>query len=198
MNDMDFADEEIRRAAEIRQWVDGRILELDREIEHLKGVVVFLDAVLRKGSFQPATDLQKPSMQQEAELLKPTSKSATNEYQEIHPLKRSRDGLLMANAYISESSIAIVPTSDIILKTSTPPFSSFFLNRILEDMKRKDNDNVAANKLDSSDVLNYMVEADKEGIIKKIVVNNYRDQNRLNEIFNTSAWTFARMLEKDL
>jgi hypothetical protein len=40
------------------------------------------------------------------------------------------------------------------------------------------------------------VEADENGIIKKIIINNYRDKDRLNEIFNTSTWVFTRMIEK--
>jgi hypothetical protein len=33
-------------------------------------------------------------------------------------------------------------------------------------------------------------------LINRIIINNYRDNERLNEIFNTSAWVFTRMIEK--
>jgi hypothetical protein len=33
-------------------------------------------------------------------------------------------------------------------------------------------------------------------MIKRIVINKYREKDRLQEIFNTSAWVFTRMLEK--
>ena len=44
--------------------------------------------------------------------------------------------------------------------------------------------------------LDYDVAEDDNGIIKRIVINNYRDKERLNEIFNTSTWVFTRMIEK--
>ncbi|HYX71897.1 MAG TPA: hypothetical protein VE732_03945, partial [Nitrososphaera sp.] len=86
-----------------------------------------------------------------------------------------------------------------------PPFKSFFLNRILEGMKSKDAEKVSQGSLRESDALNYNVEEERDigandgggsGTIKRIVINKYREKDRLQEIFNTSAWVFTRMLEK--
>ena len=46
-----------------------------------------------------------------------------------------------------------------------------------------------------TDVLTYSVE-EADAQIKRITINNYRDKERLGEIFNTSTWVFTRMLEK--
>jgi hypothetical protein len=46
------------------------------------------------------------------------------------------------------------------------------------------------------ELLNYRIKEDSDGLIKRIIVNNYRENERLNEIFNTSAWVFTRMIEK--
>ena len=70
------------------------------------------------------------------------------------------------------------------------------MNRILEGMKTKDAEKVSQNQIDESTSLNYYVEEDENGIIKRILINNYRDNERLNEIFNTSTWVFTRMIEK--
>lgn len=192
---MDLTEEEIKRAAETKQWVESKIFELEGEIERLRGVLVMLDTVLRKTSFQPAATIPKEAKPEEAAPPQPTPVVATAEFKEVRPLKRSKDGMLLANGYVSEASVALVPVSDVALKVSTPPFGSFFLNRILEGMKGKDLENVSAGRLKENEVLNYTVEEENE-VIKKIVINNYRDQSRLTEIFNTSVWTFARMLEK--
>jgi hypothetical protein len=37
---------------------------------------------------------------------------------------------------------------------------------------------------------------DDESQIKRILINNYRGRERLNEIFNTCTWVLTRMLEK--
>ena len=74
-------------------------------------------------------------------------------------------------------------------------------------MKNKDTEKVSQGALRESDALNYKVEEEEQdigasggggsnGIIKRIVINKYREKDRLQEIFNTSAWVFTRMLEK--
>jgi hypothetical protein len=114
---------------------------------------------------------------------------------------------LLANAEISPDVVVIIPAPGINLNVNTPPFKSFFLNRILEGMKSKDTEKVSQGALRESDALNYKVEEEQDigasdggggssGIIKQIVINKYREKDRLQEIFNTSAWVFTRMLEK--
>jgi hypothetical protein len=125
------------------------------------------------------------------------SPSEVGEYdKQVKPLKRLKDDFLIANAEILHNSVEIVPAKGIALNVNTPPFRSFFLNRILEGMKIKDTEKVSQNQIDESTSLDYNVEADENGIIKKIIINNYRDKDRLNEIFNTSTWVFTRMIEK--
>jgi hypothetical protein len=115
---------------------------------------------------------------------------------QVKQLKRLKDNFLIANAEILQNSVELIPAKGIVLNINTPPFKSFFLNRILEGMKTKDAEKVSQNQIDESTSLNYYVEEDENGIIKRILINNYRDNERLNEIFNTSTWVFTRMIEK--
>jgi signal-transduction protein with cAMP-binding, CBS, and nucleotidyltransferase domain len=43
---------------------------------------------------------------------------------------------------------------------------------------------------------NTIQKENNDNILKKIEIKNYRDKDRINEIFNTVAWVFTRMLEK--
>jgi hypothetical protein len=115
---------------------------------------------------------------------------------QVKQLKRLKDNFLIANAEILQNSVELIPAKGIVLNINTPPFRSFFLNRILEGMKTKDAEKVSQNQINESNSLNYYVEEDENGIIKRILINNYRDNERLNEIFNTSTWVFTRMIEK--
>lgn len=119
-----------------------------------------------------------------------------DEYRQVKPLKRLKDDFLMANAEISRDSLELIPAKGIALNVNTPPFRSFFLNRILEGMKTKDAEKISQNQIDESASINYNVDEDENGIIKRIIINNYRDKERLNEIFNTATWVFTRMIEK--
>ncbi|MCP8304946.1 MAG: hypothetical protein H3Z50_05720 [archaeon] len=194
---MGFTEEEVKRAAELRLWIEERIAELEGEIEKLREALAIIDSILRVTSFKVASELApEPSVQAEpvaivAEKLKPPEP----EVKEVQPLKRSKDGYLMGNVYVSDFKMVIVPASDVRLEVSIPPFESFFINRILEGMKNKDEESVSKGKIKAEDVIRYAIE-EENGVIKKITVENYRDKRRLNEIINTVIWTFTRMLEK--
>jgi hypothetical protein len=245
-----YSEEDIRRAAEIREWLIKEISDRQEEVERLRTTLSIIDNLLKQGSFRAAANLgfaaaatptqagsattvatttaqvqqqtqstaaQSPEAkrehQQQAGATTPTLKATANnagasssggadDNRNVKPLKRAKDDFLLANAEISPDMVVIVPVPGINLNVNTPPFKSFFLNRILEGMKSKDAEKVSQGALRESDALNYKVEEDdssggsSSGIIKRIVINKYREKDRLQEIFNTSAWVFTRMLEK--
>ena len=240
-----YSEEDIRRAAEIREWLIKEITDKQEEVERLRTTLSIIDNLLKQGSFKAAANLgsgaatstpagsttaattaqvqqqtrqaagppqQQQQQQQQGAAAAPTLRATADngvssggdggDNRNIKPLKRAKDDFLLANAEISPDAVVIVPTPGINLNANTPPFTSFFLNRILEGMKNKDAEKVSQGALSESDALNYKVEEDdsggggSSGIIKRIVINKYREKDRLQEIFNTSAWVFTRMLEK--
>jgi len=240
-----YSEEDIRRAAEIREWLIKEISDRQEEVERLRTTLSIIDNLLKQGSFKAAANLgfgaatstpagsttaatttteqvqqqtrqaagppqqQQQQQQQQAGAAAPTLRatadngggSGGDDSRNIKPLKRVKDDFLLANAEISPDAVVIVPAPSVNLNTNTPPFKSFFLNRILEGMKSKDAEKVSQGALRESDALNYKIEEDYSGgggsgIIKRIVINKYREKDRLQEIFNTSAWVFTRMLEK--
>ncbi|MBI2185169.1 MAG: hypothetical protein HYU39_09455 [Thaumarchaeota archaeon] len=193
---MSFTEEEVRRAAELKQWAEGRIAEMQSEIDKLKETLFVVDAVLRKTSFKTASEL-RPSPPERAapQPAQPPQKVAAAEFKEVRPIKRSSDGKILANVYVSEGEAAIIPASDIRLSASTPPFKAFFVGRIIEGMKVKDQQEVSRGSIREDQVIYCQVD-EENGMISKVMIKNYRDKNRLNEIVNSVAWTFTRMLEK--
>ncbi len=256
-----YSEEDIRRAAEIREWLIKEISDRQEEVERLRTTLSIIDNLLKQGSFKAAANLsfaaaattptpagptttaasssttsqiqqhtrqtaapspqqqqqspaaERQQQQQQAGAAAPTLRttadngiSGGDDSRNIKPLKRAKDDFLLANAEISQDAVVIVPASGVNLNVNTPPFKSFFLNRILEGMKNKDAEKVSQGALSESDSLNYKVEEEDDsggggsssssGIIKRIVINKYREKDRLQEIFNTSAWVFTRMLEK--
>ena len=69
------------------------------------------------------------------------------------------------------------------------------MGKILQGMKAKDEELVKAGKLPRGSELRFDLE-ERDGSIGKLVIENYREKARLNEILNTVAWTISRMLEK--
>ncbi len=222
-----YSEDDVRRAAEIREWLIKQISDKQEEVDRLRTTLSIIDNLLKQGSFKAAaslgsfapaataaattstTQVQQQSRQQHQKASPPPQpgakqqvsptmlkSSAADDSKDVRPLKRAKDDMLLANAEVSPAEVVISPAGGLNFNVNTPPFKSFFLNRILEGMKNKDAEKVSQGTLQSPDALNYKVEEDNNGHIRRIVINNYRDKERLQEIFNTSSWVFTRMLEK--
>jgi hypothetical protein len=63
-------------------------------------------------------------------------------------------------------------------------------------MKARDVEKINRGEIKASESLDYQIE-ENNGAINKIMISNYRDKERLNEIFNTSTWVLTRMIEKN-
>jgi hypothetical protein len=55
-------------------------------------------------------------------------------------------------------------------------------------MRSKDMEKVSQGQISESESLNYGVEEDDNGLIKRILIINYREKERLIEILKTSTW----------
>lgn len=201
-----YSEDDIRRAADIREWLVKQISDKQEEVEKLRTALSLIDGLLKQGSFRAAATLgaytagsPATAQVQQSRPAPPRPQVApalrSSDDRDIRALKRAKDDFVLGSAEVLPASVTIVPSQEINLNSSTPPFRSFFLNRILEGMKAKDAERVAQGTMKESDVLAYRVE-EENGTIKKIVIENYREKERLQEIFNTSSWVFTRMLEK--
>ncbi|MGN6349714.1 MAG: hypothetical protein ACTHLL_08210 [Candidatus Nitrosocosmicus sp.] len=213
-----YADDDIKNAAEIREWLTKLISEKQTELERLQIMLSLIDSVLKQGSFKTAANLNlnKTSFSNEkssnaySENKKENTNSSripssfqktqneSSQVLENRQIKRMRDNTLIAQFQISSDKIEIVPNDSINFNLDTPPFKSFFINRILDGMRNKDLDKVKQGQLSEIDILSFNIlqKDNNDNILHKIEIKNYRDKDRVNEIFNTVAWVFTRMLEK--
>jgi len=188
-----FAEDDVRRAADIREWLMKQIADKQEELERLRNTLAVVDSILKQGSFRAAAMLApEPKLVPARQAITaspppPAKQSSFDPGKDVRQLKRAKDEFLLANAEVTANSVIITPV--INLSSNTPPFKSFFLSRILDGMKAKDAEKGVP------DALSYSVD-ESNGQIKRITVTNYRDKERLGEIFNTSTWVFTRMLEK--
>jgi hypothetical protein len=176
---MAATDRDTKKAAELKLWLEGRIAELQEEIERLRETLGYVDTTLRASTFKQAIDMM----------------AENREVPEIRELKRDKGGQVIATASITSDAVSIEPSSGVILKSTTPPFESFLMGKILQGMKTKDEELVQSGKLPKGTELKFDVD-ESNGSIGKLVIENYREKARLNEILNTVSWTFSRMLEK--
>ena len=176
-------DEEIvKNLMDLRGYLEKRIQELDQESERLKALFKIVDEVIVSKSFRTAgaIPVEKPQ--------------PAPEKKEGVPLKTA-SGILLANMYIDESDVRILPAEGLIFPANTPPFQAFLISRVLEPMKARDAEAMQKGEIMPDDTLTY--EVVKEGDnIKEIVIRNCGDEKRLREIRTSARWTFEKMYEK--
>jgi hypothetical protein len=172
------SDADVKKAAELKLWLEGRIAQLQEEIERLKETLGYVDATLRVSTFKPAIEML----------------SESKVVAETRELKRDKGGQVIAVATITPDAVSVEPAGT-VLKPTTPPFRSFLIGKILEGMKAKDEELMKGGKLGKGAGLRFDVE-EVNGAIGKLIIENYREKARLNEILSTVSWTFSRMLEK--
>lgn len=175
---MATSESDVKKAAETKLWLEGRIAQLQEEMERLRETLGYVDASLRASTFKPAIEMMTES----------------REAAEVRELKRDKGGQVIGRASVTADAVEIEPAG-VALKSATPPFKSFLMGKILQGMKTKDEELVKAGKLPKGSELRFDLE-ESNGSIEKLVIENYRDKARLSEILNTVAWTFSRMLEK--
>ncbi len=207
-------DDDLQKVADIKEYLETRISDLELELEKLRNMLLFVDSTLREKSFVPAIALRNASATTASIKAPPVQRNLPNENglqasssratsenptEANNPnqrqLRRTKDSALLATAFIDPQKVVIVPAKEMKLTQRTPPFESFFVNRILRGFQSKDQEEVKSGKLKANEVLQYNV-VEAEGNISSVTISNYRESARLNEILSTATWAFTRMLEK--
>ncbi len=176
---MEFSDEKIREILELKERISMEIEKHEEEVEFLKKNLNILDSILKQSSFTKASAL---------------SSSEKLTQQESIPLTKGPEGEVIANAYVTPNQVSIIVNEEILVNDDTPPFKSFFLDRIIGEMKRKDTDEVQNGKIQPESVIDYVINKNGSNI-REIVIKNYRQKERVKEIINTAAWSLTRMIE---
>ena len=188
--DAPIEEEIIKKLMELRTYLETKITELETETEKLKSLFQIIDEVIVTKSFQRAEVVQIPPQKAKPppETLPPTPKG------EERPLKTAA-GILLANLYVSEDELRIVPAENMTFTTTTSPFQAFLIRKILDPMQTKDKEDAKTGTITPDRILSYDVTTDGD-LIKEIIIKNYGDQRRLREITTSARWTFEKMYEK--
>ena len=177
---MEFAEEQVRNILETKDRLSQQIEKHKEEIEALEKNLEILNQILKQSSFTKASLLESTKVNQKSESTIPITKTS--------------DGSVIANAYVTPEQVSIIMEENLGLQTETPPLKSFFVERIIGEMKKKDNAEAESGKLQKESVIDCII--NKNGSeIREIIIKNYRQKERVNEIINTAAWSLSKMLD---
>ena len=158
-----------------------------KEIDLLEKNLTILDLTLKESSFTKASQLGRAKKVVTKEI---PQKPAENSI----PIKQGNDGKIIANAYVTPEQVSIILDDDVEINAETPPFKSFFLDRIIGEMKKKDNVEAENGAIQKDSIIDCII--NKNGSeIREIIIKNYRQKERVNEIINTAAWSLSKMID---
>jgi len=183
-------EEEIKKIAELREILEERIKNLEAELNGMRVLLDFVNNLLIKRSFKKAGEIAKAQPPRPSEAApSPVPKKILRTV----PLK-TVSGELLANMYVGEDWISIVPASDKQFDVNIPPFTAFLVERIFAKMRDKDQELVQKGRLMPNEVFSYEIE--KEGnILREIRIKNF-DPQREREIRSATRWTLEKMYDK--
>ncbi len=183
---MDYhSEDEIRDVLELREWITEEIEKRQKEIEKLTQNLRILDSLVKQSSFSKASRLVSNTTKKVEQPVQDTAS--------VIPMK-TPDNQVIANAHVTQDELVIIPSEEILLDIETQPFKSFFLGRIIGTMESQDSTDIKSGKIPQGGAISCMV--NKEGgRIREILIKNYRQKDRVNEIINTATWSFSRMIE---
>jgi hypothetical protein len=189
---MKFSEEQIKEIVALKESLIEQIDKHQEGIEMIEKNITVLDSFLKNSSFTKASKLEINTKI----IKKPEERSIPNEKPEERsiPIKRTNDGKLIANAYVTPKQVSIVLDNEILINVDTPPFKSFFLDRIIGEMKKRDEIEAEDGKIQRESMIDYII--NKNGTnIREIIIKNYRQKERVTELINTAGWSLTRMLE---
>ena len=178
---MKFSDDQIRDILELKEDLNEKIIKYKEQIEKLERNISVLDTILKQSSFTKASELTRNA----AKTIKQERKVA---------ITKNSDGTTIANAFVTNDEVSIVLEDNVTLDPETPPLKSFFIDRIIGEMKKKDIQEVESGKIKKDDVINCIIN-NSGSKIREIIIKNYRQKERVDEIINTATWSLTRMIE---
>lgn len=179
------SEDETRMLLGIRESLRRRTVRLQVEIEDLRKAIAEIDRqIVRQGFRQPTPEQIKPGATVEDDVN-------LNGHVSI----KTKDGETMGFLSKGETEIVFTPRDDLIFSTAIPPFQSFFIERVLSNMRSTDEGRVTSGEVSPDEVLSYDVETEGERILK-VVIRNYGGERRQREIQSSLRWTFDKMYDK--
>jgi hypothetical protein len=186
----DTEKEKIKKIAKLRATLEKRVTTMETELDELKTLLTLLDETLLKDGFKRAeisTSVQTPPKQQT-----PPPPPVTPQKKGV-PLK-TVTGDILAHFVIEKDSVQITLAEDKNFDVNTPPFRSFFVERVLAKMQEKDREDVGKGKMAPENVLSYNIKQDGN-TLREITVRSLR-RERSRELKSSLRWTLEKMYEK--
>jgi len=178
--------------------MEKRLLEIQAEIQNLQKAIEEIDKLIVNTGFRTFTSAETDTTLETTTTEE--KESETKAAEEVEPEQdqiriTSKDGTILGTMNIKEHTIIFTPTETFDFALDIPPFQSFLIERVLDNMRKTDQERSTNGELDPGEILNFEVQ-EQDGILTQLSIQNYGGERRLREINSSLRWTFDKMYDK--
>jgi hypothetical protein len=195
-----MADEnETKKLLGFKASLEMRLREIEQEMSHIRTGLDERNGLLVTTGFRtfstPSTSPLIHVPKQEPEDETPTTVSPSAPPSDDEMSVTGKDGTLLGTIIVKEMELVFTPSDVFQFTTDIPPFQSFLLERVLDNMRRTDRERASDGELEPQEILEYTVETDGNRITK-LSITNYGGERRLRELNSSLRWTLDKMYDK--
>lgn len=162
---------------------------MEEELEDVRLNVTALDAALARSSFTKASEYTADDAPQPGPAAPEQAKTPAPKPESVQ-IQIGEDTIGSIRTYPDRIVVELEDTINVTKQT--PPFESFFVNRIIDGMRKKDEEEAKSGNLKDDAKISCDIET-SGGRMRAIIISNYRTEERAQEISNTVRWVLNRM-----
>jgi len=195
---------ETKKLLGFKASLETRLREIEQEMSDIRTALEEINGLLVTTGFRtfstPTTSTPIPVPKQEPETPEPEDETPTTVPPSPPPgddemSVTGKDGTLLGTIIVEEMELVFTPSEVFQFTTDIPPFQSFLLERVLDNMRRTDQERASDGELEPQEILEYTVQTDGDRITK-LSITNYGGERRLRELNSSLRWTLDKMYDK--
>ena len=190
-------EQETKKLLGFRESMEQRILELEQEMQNLQKAIEEIDKLIVNTGFKTFATADTIVQSKPIDIESQDAVTASLQEAEIEDMINvtSKDGTILGSVQVKDHSIVFTPVQSFEFTIDIPPFQSFLIERVLENIHRNDQERATNGELDPSEILQYTVN-EEDGKIIQLIIDNYGGERRLREINSSLRWTLDKMYDK--
>jgi hypothetical protein len=181
------SEQDTKKLLQFRESMEQRIQELEQEMSDLQTAMAEIDKLIVNTGFRTFATADK--------LVKEDEPVQTESENEDELSITSKDGTVLGAMQIENHTIIFTPEEPFEFTLDIPPFESFLIERVLDNMRKTDQERSTNGEIDPGEILEYEI-SDEEGKLISLTIHNYGGERRLREINSSIRWTFDKMYDK--
>ncbi len=190
-----MAERNVQALLDLKSDLEEQLEETRATVERLESYLDAIDSIIGKGSFTTAASAfaGKEAPSGTLEQMESTAKTEAEdeEFRTIEVMDKAGEKDL-ATIEVQGSTLDILPAEHALYDIKKGAFARFFVERILGQFQQSDRKRVEDGEIDWEQAFDFEVHAD-DGILEEIIIRNYGDKSRLEEIQNTLRWALEKI-----